>query len=62
MDNIKSKIVEQTPNQAMCGFKGRWDASDVIAEFDSNWNITLGELARMSQWSVGELKKLLMGK
>ena len=42
--------------------KGRWDASDVIAEFDSNWNLTLGELSRMSQWNVSELKKLLMGK
>lgn len=62
MDNIKRKIVEQTPNQATCGYKGRWDASDVIAEFDSNWNLTLSELSRMSQWSVGELKKLLMGK
>jgi hypothetical protein len=41
---------------------GRWDASDVIAEFDSNWNLTLGELSRMSQWNVSELKKLLMGK
>ena len=62
MDKTKRKLIEQTPNQAMCGYKGRWDASDVIAEFDSNWNLTLNELARMSQWDVGELKKLLLGK
>ena len=62
MDNITRKIVEQTPHQAMCGYKGRWDKSEVIAEFDANWNLTLAELSRKSQWSVGELKKLLMGQ
>jgi len=32
----------------------------VIAEFDSNWNITLSELSRMSMWSITELKELLL--
>ena len=59
MDNIKRKIVEQTPNQAMCGYKGRWDSSEVIAEYDSNWDLTLQQLSNKSQWTINELKKLL---
>lgn len=62
MDDTKRKLIEQTPHKAMCGYKGRWDVDDVVAEFDSDWNLTLSELSRRSQWSVSELKKLLMSK
>ena len=61
MDNIKRMLLEQTPHQAMCGYKGRWDKSEVIAEYSADWNLTLAELSRKSQWSVGELKELFMG-
>ena len=48
-----------TETGAGCGSKGRWDASDVIAEYDGNLNLTLSELSRKSKWPVGELTVLL---
>lgn len=54
------KTIYETPHLAGVGFKGRWDKADVIAEYDSNWNITLSQLARRSGWTVEELKELLM--
>jgi len=53
------KSVYETPYLAGVGFKGRWDESDVIAEYDSNWNLTLAQLSRMSGWTLSELKELL---
>ncbi len=38
----------------------KWKSDDVIAEFDSNWAITMEELAKRSGWTVAELKSLLM--
>jgi len=54
------KTIHETPYLAGVGVKGRWDESDVIAEYDSNWNLTLAQLSRMSGWTVQELKELLM--
>lgn len=53
------KSIYETPHLAGVGFKGRWDKSDVIAEFDSNLNLTLQQLANMSGWTLDELKELL---
>jgi hypothetical protein len=52
--------IYETPFLAGCGFKGRWDKSDVIAEYDNNLNLTLSELSHKSQWTIDELKALLM--
>ena len=40
--------------------KRKWQSEDVIEEFDSNWSITIAELAKRSGWTVAELKSLLM--
>jgi hypothetical protein len=53
------KTIYETPYLAGVGLKGRWDKSDVIAEYDSDWNITLSQLARRSGWTIAELKELL---
>jgi len=53
------KSINETPYLAGVGVKGRWDKSDVIAEYDSNWNLTLHQLSNMSGWTLGELKELL---
>ena len=52
--------LKNTEFGAACGIKKRWEIEDVIAEFDSNWNITLAELSRMSMWDIEELKELLL--
>ena len=52
--------LKSTKFGAACGIKKRWEIEDVIAEFDSNWNITLAELSRMSMWDIEELKELLL--
>jgi hypothetical protein len=53
--------IQETPHLAGVGIKRLpWDKTDVIAEYDSNWNLTLQQLANMSGWSVQELKELLM--
>ena len=55
------RTLQDTPYQAGVGIKRLpWDKSDVIAEFDSNLNLTLQQLSRMSGWTVNELKELLM--
>jgi len=55
------KSIHETPHLAGVGLKRLpWDKSDVIAEFDSNLNLTLAQLSRMSGWTVQELKQLLM--
>lgn len=55
------KSIQETPHLAGVGLKRLpWDKSDVIAEFDSNLNLTLAQLSRMSGWSIKELKELLM--
>jgi len=51
--------IHETPHLAGVGVKGRWDKSDVIAEYDSNWNLTLQQLSNMSGWTLSELKELL---
>ncbi len=38
----------------------KWSKEKVIEFFDANWQTTLGEIANMSGWSVGELKSVLM--
>ena len=53
------KSIHETPYLAGVGFKGRWDKADVIAEFDSNWDLTLAQLSRRSGWTIAELKELL---
>ena len=40
--------------------KRKWQSEDVIEEFDSNWSITIAELAKRSGWNIAELKSLLM--
>jgi len=40
--------------------KFNWTNDDIIHYFDTHWDVTLAELARMSGRSVKELKKLLM--
>ena len=53
--------IHDTPYQAGVGIKRLpWDKSDVIAEYDSNLNLTLAQLSRMSGWSIKELKQLLL--
>jgi hypothetical protein len=52
--------IYETPFLAGCGLKRRWDKSDVIAEYDNNLNLTLSELSRKSQWTIDELKALLL--
>ena len=52
--------LKNTEHGAACGIKKRWEVEDVIAEFDSNWNITLAELSRISMWTITELKELLL--
>ena len=53
--------IHDTPYLAGVGIKRLpWDKSDVIAEYDSNWNLTLQQLSNMSGWTVRELKELLM--
>jgi len=37
-----------------------WTDDDIIHYFDTHWDVTLTELARMSGRSVKELKKILM--
>ena len=55
------KSIHETPHLAGVGIKRLpWDKSDVIAEYDSNWNLTLQQLSSMSGWTVKELKELLM--
>jgi len=52
--------IQDTPYLAGVGTKRLpWDKSDVIAEYDSNLNLTLAQLSRMSGWSIQELKTLL---
>ena len=53
------KTIHETPHKAAYGVWRRWDESDVIAEYDSNWNLTLAQLSRMSGWNIQELKELL---
>ena len=53
--------IYNTPHLAGCGVPKRWDKADVIAEYDSNLNLTLAELSRKSRWSIDELKVLLNG-
>lgn len=54
------KDIMNTPFKAACGVKRRWDADDVIAEYDSNLNITLARLSQISLWDIEELKDLLL--
>jgi hypothetical protein len=54
------KSIHETPYLAAFGLRKRWDKSDVIAEYDSNLNLTLQQLSRMSGWDIKELKELLM--
>jgi len=52
--------IYNTPYLAGCGFPKRWDKADVIAEYDSDLNLTLSELSRKSGWTIDELKAVLM--
>jgi len=54
------KSIYETPYLAGVGIRKRWDESDVIAEYDSNLNLTLQQLSIMSGWNIKELKELLM--
>jgi hypothetical protein len=55
------KTIQETPYLAGVGIKRLpWDKSDVIAEYDSNLNLTLAQLSRMSGWTIEELKQLLL--
>jgi hypothetical protein len=37
-----------------------WTVEQVIDYFDSHWNCTLTQLARLSGWTVAELKGVLL--
>jgi predicted HTH domain antitoxin len=39
----------------------KWDIEYVIEYYDSHWNITLGQLSKLSGYTVKELKHVLMG-
>ena len=57
------KAIDKAFNDSQNGFCGairRWDKCDVIAEYDSNLNMTLQELCRKSKWEISELKALLL--
>jgi len=62
LDQMAKEYVE-TLNRSQNGFCGairRWDKCDVIAEYDSNLNMTLQELSQKSKWEISELKALLL--
>lgn len=52
--------IYDTPYLAGCGFRTRWDKANVIAEYDSNLNLTLAELSRKSGWTIDELKAVFL--
>jgi len=38
----------------------KWSKEKVIEFFDANWEVTLSQISNMSEWSVEELKSVLM--
>ena len=39
----------------------QWEPYEVCEYFDSNWDVTLAELASMALYSVEEVKEILKG-